>query len=127
MKAVDKLVITSVAQAITSVAGGFLVATQGRGTGLLVISNDVPYGFTFPDGDEEDLKDYISMLFLMFQGCDEPFNEELQRFKAKLVPMSMETQETLNLLIGLYPMMPLVFVPKDDLGFALQAKDKVVH
>jgi hypothetical protein len=125
MKAVDKLVITSVAQAITSVAGGFLVATQGRGTGLLVISNDVPYGFTFPDGDEEDLKDYIYMLFLMFQGCDEPFNEELQRFKENLVPMTTETQETLNLLMKMYPMMPLCLVPKDDLGFA--AVKKVVH
>ena len=122
MRPVDSFQIVTVDQAITDAAGGFLVASQGRGTGLLVIAHGIAYGFTFPEGDEAEVKAFVAGLFGLFH--DPALDAEWKEKVGGLTPMSTETKVLLDSLIEFMPMRPLCFVPKSDLDIALS---KVVH
>jgi hypothetical protein len=122
MRPVDSFQIVTVDQAIADAAGGFVVATQGRGTGLLVIAHGVAYGFTYPEGDTEDVKSFVAGLFGLFH--DPAIEAEWKEKVDSLTPMSTETKALLDGLIEFMPMRPLCFVPKSELTIAMS---KVVH
>jgi hypothetical protein len=122
MRPVDSFQISTVDQAITDAAGGFLVASQGRGTGLLVIAHGVAYGFTYPEGGEAEVKSFVAGLFGLFH--DPAIEAEWKEKVDSLTPMSTETKTLLDGLIEFMPMRPLCFVPKSELTIALS---KVVH